>query len=259
MSLSGKTIVVTRDPKQAGPLVKQLEDLGAEVYQFSIIKIKAVESPNRILAIAGQLNDFDWIIFTSPNSIKYFMTFINKRKGSIHNHKIACVGSKTASMLTAFNLNPALIPEKYTTRDLLEKFQTFDLRKKRILIPSSNLARNDLEKGLQAFGAKVQRIEVYKNVPYDNPKKKNLHQRICNNSIDCITFFSPSAVNSFLEVMGEEIIQLINSSRIVLAVIGPTTAQAIIAKGLKPAIQPEKSESYSLVQALEKYFVHRDT
>jgi uroporphyrinogen-III synthase len=208
------------------------------------------------LDFVGDILEYDWIIFTSTNAVKYFFRFVEKKPETIQTIRIACVGNKTASLLTEFNLKAALTPKKYTTRDLLTALQNYELKGKRVLIPVSNLARHDLEQGLQAFGARVQRIEVYKNVPYNNPKKKILYQRICDDLVDCITFFSPSALDSFIDVMGKEVVTVVNSKRIALAVIGPTTAKAALERGLKPAILPEKSESHSLLLALEQYYAN---
>ena len=89
---------------------------------------------------------------------------------------------------------------------------------KRILIPASNIARNDLERGLRACGAEVQRIEVYKNIPYKNPQREMLYEKIRDSKVDCITFFSPSAINTFADLMGEKGITLINTKKIPIAI-----------------------------------------
>ena len=72
--LFGKRVVVTRSREQAGELVEQLEDLGAE----------AIEAPTIRIAPAGRLRSarrrrartpatYDWIVFTSANGVDSFM------------------------------------------------------------------------------------------------------------------------------------------------------------------------------------------
>lgn len=256
MSLVGKSIVVTRDASQAKSFVRQLKNRGAEVFQFPTLQITDVDDRNQVVETVGDKSQFDWIIFTSANAVKYFLSYADFRHESIQKLKVACVGNKTADLLAEFGLRPELTPEKYTTRDLLIALQEYDLNGNRILLPVSNLSRPELEQGLQDLGAQVQRIEVYKNIPYNNPKKKILYKRICDDLVDCITFFSPSALNSFIDIMDNDVVGLINSRNIILAVIGPTTAQAVLEGGMRPTIQPEKSDSHGLVQAMEQYYAN---
>jgi uroporphyrinogen-III synthase len=253
MSLTGKTIIVTRDAKQAEPFVKQIRDLGAETIVFPTIRITGPDDPRNVRAKLGDISNYDWIVFTSMNAVSYFFEFVDVKRVDLKGIKIACVGKKTAEVIADFNLSPSLVPGKFSVGDLFENMRKDEIKGKRILMPVSNLAAHEMEQGLRTLGALVQRIEIYKTVPYQNPDATMVFQKISDGMVDCITFFSPSALHAFVELMGENVIQVINSKQIAIAVIGPTTARAAFEQNLQPAIQPVQSDNESFLEALKQY------
>ena len=80
------------------------------------------------------------------------------------------------------------------------------------MLPVSNAAGDELQKGLQSLGAHVKRIEVYKNTPYRDLKWDTIFKKIEGKIIDCITFYSPSALHAFAKLIGEDGISMINDS-----------------------------------------------
>ena len=254
MSISGKTIVITRDLYQAKPFVKRLKNLGASVLLFPMIKITGPDHPDFVRTYFADLSNFDWIIFTSANAVRYFFKFKTNNRKDMHKIKIACIGKKTAQVFQSYNLRSLLIPGTFTSEELLRAILKYDIRRKRILLPVSNLAGNELQEGLQRHGASVERIEVYKTIGHKNSQKEMIVQRIENKSVDCITFYSPSAINSFADLVGEQGIALMNTRKIPIAVIGPTTAKAARGKNINPGIMPAKSDEDSFIEELERYF-----
>ena len=116
------------------------------------------------------------------------------------------------------------------------------------------VAGDELQTGLKALGAHVKRIEVYKNIPYKDSEWEVTHQKIIDNEIDCLVFYSPSAMNSFAQMMQKEGIQIIKRNNIPIAVIGSSTAQAARENDLHPEIIPSVSDDEHLVEALSTYF-----
>jgi len=252
MSLSGKTIVVTRDASQAKPFVKLLKEQNAVVFLFPTIKLTDADNIEVIQKVANRISDFDWIIFTSGIAIRFFMKYTNS--ADLTNLKIACVGKKTAAELSTHNLTADLIPSKFTSENLLHEMKELDLKNKKIFIPCSSLSNNDLKTGLENEGAIVEQVVVYKNKPFENPDKIKLQKKIENNEIDCITFFSPSAVNSFIQILGQKTVEKIGNQKIPIAVIGSTTNKSVINHGLNPNIKPVESDNQSMVEVLNEYF-----
>jgi len=254
MPISGKTIVITRDVKQAKPFAEQLKNLGANVLLFPTIKISPPDDPDQIRKTLTDLSAFEWIIFTSSNAVRYFFKFINEKQSTLLKIKIACVGNKTSKALEGFDIAPTVIPDIYTSHELLDAILKHNIKGKRILLPVSNLAGNELQEGLQTHGALVERLVIYKNVPITNSKKELIFEKIDKHEIDCITFFSPSAIIIFTDLMGEKGISLINTRKIKIAVIGSTTELAARENNLNPEIIPDRSDERSFVDELVRYF-----
>jgi len=252
MSLAGKTIVVTRDVSQAKPFVSLLEKQGALVILFPTIKLEDSENTELIRDSVKNISKYHWIIFTSAIAIRFYMKHIDSNK--LEKLKIACVGNKTAEELSLYNLNADLIPKIFTSENLLKEMKNLDLKDKKVFIPCSSLSNDFLKNGLEKEGAIVEQVVVYKNEPYDNPDKLELQNLIANNKIDCLTFFSPSAVNSFVQIVDDEYIDWIKKQNVPIAVIGSTTEKAVINLRLNPTIKPVESDNGTMVEALVKYF-----
>ncbi len=257
MSLAGKRIVVTRDPLQAGPFNEELRKQGAEVIEFPTILITDTDKPESVTKFFKENRSFDWLIFTSMNAVKYFFKLKGETEFNLDMVKIACVGKKTEEKLAEYNFSSNLTPNTFTAKQLLDAFKTTDVENKSILLPVSNIARKDLEDGLKKRGALVTRIEVYKTVPNKNLDKEKMISRIREKNVDCFTFFSPSAVNFFVNLLGMKVISLISELKIPVAAIGPATAKAVQANNLEAAIVPENSDYKEMVQALSYYFQNR--
>src|SRR5580700_3787517 len=71
-ALAGKRIVITRAPEQAGELVSALESLGAQVFLLPTVRFAPPESPAELDAALERLTEFDWILFTSQNAVRFF-------------------------------------------------------------------------------------------------------------------------------------------------------------------------------------------
>ena len=70
--LAGKRVVVTRAPEQASELIRALEALGAEVLLLPTVGFAPAEDPAELDAAFARLAEFDWILFTSQNAVRFF-------------------------------------------------------------------------------------------------------------------------------------------------------------------------------------------
>ncbi len=251
--LQGKKIMVTRDPTQAGSLIDKLASLGSTVLPFPTIKIMPPDDWTACDQAIEDLSSFDWIIFSSANGVKYFMKRLEKKHKSGITCLIAVVGKKTAVRLKKFNLKADLIPDKYNARGLLKAFERIDLKGQKVLIPTSNIGKNTLKKGLAEKGAEVIQVVCYQTLPFTDQALK-LKDQLENQHLDCITFFSPSAFNTFISLGGETFKNNKAGQQPALAAIGPATASAIRKKGLEVNILPEQSVEESMIKAIIDYF-----
>jgi len=252
--LRDRHIVVTRDHDQSGYLVKKLTSLGGQVYAFSTIKITPPDDWSLCDRAFKSIDDYDWIIFSSVNGVRFFLKRAEHHQVNYFRASIASVGSKTADLLKKYGITADLIPSSFSAEGLLDVFKKLDIRNHKILIPASDLSRNELASGLRKMGAKVDKVICYKTGTPDIRGSNSLIKTLLNKKMDCFTFYSPSAFLSFIKIMGAEKLKNSIFKKTAIAAIGPTTAQTIQKQGFEVHIQPEQSIDESMIDAIVAYF-----
>jgi uroporphyrinogen-III synthase/uroporphyrinogen III methyltransferase/synthase len=120
----------------------------------------------------------------------------------------------------------------------------------RVLYPGSDLARPELREVLDAAGAEVVALEVYRTVPSADSDELS---RACT-GVGCwhvAVFASPSAVTRFNEICGDPDKVMVRR----LAVgIGPTTARALDEAGGWQVVEAESRDDDGLLDAVGRAF-----
>jgi len=256
--LTDKKILVTRDINQAEPFVLALKREGAVPVCFPVIAITKPHSWEKVDAGQRSLSEYDWLIFTSENSVTYFFERLHDNHIKLPHIRIAAIGSKTQKALDAYRVSADLIPQAFTAASLLEAFTAFDLKGKRIFLPVSAIARDELYQGLLARGAHVDRIVVYQTQIADPQNKREVIGLLENDEIDILTFFISSAVRNFAKIVGKDVVHLLAENDTPIAVIGPTTAQAVRELSLNPAIAPANATTEELIKAMSDYKIVKE-
>ncbi len=254
-----KRIVVTRTREQASELVAKLEENGAECLEHSTIHIEPVPDYGPLEKALANINNYQWLLFTSLNAITYFFNYLYKH-GFDSRHlagiKIAVVGKATAKELLKYGLKADLIPQRFTGEGLAEALLQSEVDTgSKILLPRALRASEVLPETLMDAGADVDVAPVYQNVPPAG-RREELREQLLEGNIDLLTFTSSSTVTNFLTMVGTkdetELKQLLGKVKI--AAIGPITAETIIKNGLKVDIQPERYTISDMVQSIVDYY-----
>ena len=137
MELNGRTILITRAKNQSRSLHAQLEGLGARVLEIPTIEITNPDSWAPVAKAIANLDQYDWLIFSSSNAVERFLDRLHDPKVM---PSIAVVGSQTAKKIKERGLTPALVPEDFCAEGLLEAFPK-NLSQKRILLPRAEVGR----------------------------------------------------------------------------------------------------------------------
>ena len=251
--LFGKGVVITRPEKQADDLAKLLMKEGANPIHFPTIKIVPPPDWRELDAAIKNLEDYNWLIFTSANGVVFFFERLFAKKKDIRDLKgikICCIGPATAQQVANRGIKVDLVPKKFISEGILESFARTNLKGKKILLARAAEARDVLPEGLKKLGAKVDVATAY--VTVNSGKKKNeLEELLKDNQVDVITFTSSSTVNNFIKIMGSGF-KLLTSVKI--ACIGPVTAAAAKKAGFSVDIHQEEYTMEGLVGALNAYF-----
>jgi uroporphyrinogen-III synthase len=208
LPLKNKTILITRSAKQAEDFINQLQKLGANTIALPLIENTAINQNDLTKKVTE--NKSDWIIFTSVNAVQFFFKTITV---SAISSKIAVVGSKTKLALKEAGLNTDFIPSEFTAKCLANEIPVST--NQRILIPRSDLAKNDIIEILEKRNCVVKPISIYKNTSINYSKEKL--DKVFNQHINFITFTSGSTIKSFVDLE-------IETQQEKIICIGPETA-----------------------------------
>jgi uroporphyrinogen-III synthase len=163
-ALHGVGVLVTRPEQQAMPLCRLLETEGASTLRLPAIEIKATGNRRETAAQLGALGDFDVIIFTSANAVRFGVSLLDQQRDLT----LAAIGPATARALNQAGYRVAVQPPPGGTSDsenLLRHPRLEHPAGQRILIITGSNGRPFLQQELSQRGAQVTSAEVYRRVP----------------------------------------------------------------------------------------------
>ncbi|ADL07102.1 uroporphyrinogen-III C-methyltransferase; uroporphyrinogen-III synthase [Thermosediminibacter oceani DSM 16646] len=256
--LHGRRILVTgtidaeKGQPEDGPF-DFLEDAGAEVIHCPTVKIEFDYGETAgFLANAGDLN---LLVFTSKNAVTAFAGAMRRMRLDLRRlggATVAAVGRKTAERLEEVFIYPDLVPEEFTSKDLLEKIPAGGGGKRTAAVITSDIGGQELVGGLEARGYRVMKIAAYKNLPNYDVRERLIEE--LGKGVDAAVFTSPSSFYRMEQMVGKLPEKL---KKVFIAAIGPTTAAAIEKTGLKVDVCPKEHTLEGLQKALLEKFVGR--
>ncbi|MCB9418214.1 MAG: uroporphyrinogen-III synthase [Ardenticatenaceae bacterium] len=252
--LAGKRIVITRSVEQAASFGEKLAQLGAEPVIFPVIQFVALP-PEPLDSALFQLNQYDWLVFTSVNAVEFFFRRVDELDLRLKMPRVATVGSATAVALQARHIAINFTPDEFTGEALAVGLG--DLTGQKILLPRAKIGRPQIVDLLRRQGAEVDDVALYDTVTAV-PTPDALAQ--LEQGFDVITFTSPSSVRNFLKILdtarpqrfSKPLRSLLDES--VIACIGPITAEEAETNGLNVAIVPSEYTINGLIQAIADYY-----
>lgn len=256
LPLQGRRIVVTRAREQAAGLVERLRELGAEPLECPAISIAPLEDYALLDAAATRLDSYDWVIFTSVNGVRAFLSRLSATGKDVRDlcaRGIAAIGPATARELRAIGCAPAFVPDTYVAEAIIEQLE--DVQGRRILLPRADIARQALATGLRERGATVDEVAAYRTV---HAGDASLAASLSGGSVDAVTFTSSSTVRYTVEGMVEagldraRAVEMLNGAAVVC--IGPVTAATALELGLRVSAVADEYTTDGLVGALVALF-----
>jgi uroporphyrinogen-III synthase len=116
-------VLIIRSPHQASALAEQLLLLGAEPLLIPTIELVEPSSFAALDHALSKMESFDWLLFTSANSVEAFA----RRHGvpRVSSQKIGAIGSATAKALEAVGLRADVVPPQAVAESLAEALLPF--------------------------------------------------------------------------------------------------------------------------------------
>lgn len=252
LPLANRRILITRTRHQASDLAARLDALGSTPILIPTIEIVPPETYAPLDAALAQLDQYDWLLFTSANAVEVFHQRSNP---TMTPKRIAVIGPATARAVQGIGLQVDLIPAKYVAESLAEALIP-EIAGKRILLIRAAEARDILPEALTAAGAAVTVAEAYRNqIPLDSVAALRQLFNSPASYPDVITFTSASTACNLIALLEVAGITLPVSSA--LASIGPITSQALRDLGHEPTIEAAAPTIEALVQSLLTHFFPR--
>ncbi len=250
--LFGQRIVVTRAREQASHLARPLTELGADVLEVPVIKIEPPSRRQDLVDALLELNSYDWLIFTSPNGVAAFFEYFFRQvhdMRDIGGVRIAAIGPATARKLRELHLQVDLMPDEAVAANIAEALSEYEsIENLKICLLRAEVANRELPEGLEALGAIVDDIAVYRTVA-ETEDIGGGGAKLLETGAEWLTFTSASTVENFhsrFDLPG----LLKKYPAMKIASIGPETSKALVKLGLKPDIEARQHTVEGLVQAL---------
>ncbi len=215
-----------------------------KVVNFPTIEIAPVEDFSETNERLEKINDYDGLIFTSGNAVKIFLGRAAE-KGIKINCAIYAVGEKTKALIEKAGYECEAVPVK-TDSEGLAAMLTGKNRNGKYLFPKGKSGMNRIPDSLPY----VDGIIVYETLlPRNKEGIDEVRNMLNRKEVDCIVFFSPSAVKNFFVFF-----ERFEQRNTAVAVIGETTKKKAESLGLTAGIMPEKYSSEELANEIIKYF-----
>ncbi|MCW5824538.1 MAG: uroporphyrinogen-III synthase [Cyanobacteria bacterium TGS_CYA1] len=271
-SLSGKRILVTRasfNQQTEDDLTSRLTEKGASVVEKPLLSIDPPSSYEALDRELNELNKFDWIVFASPRAVEsvisrliilFNLTNAKEALTFFQNSKVAVVGKSTANCLKNFGIKVDFQPKNFSANDLVKEFPVRDLAGLKIFWPRTLAGESTIHDGLQALGARVIMAEAYSsNLPKSSENLALELANLMNSQLDVVTFTSSQTIRNFVSVLESQKICQKLSDRypdVIVAVIGPKTAQTAIEIYGKADVVAGEYTIEGLVSSLERFLQH---
>jgi uroporphyrinogen-III synthase len=261
LPLYGKRILVTAPRNYAYRLSEQIIKKGGLPILMPTIETCYLSNYTQLDAALADINEFDWILFTSRNGIAAFFQRINELNIpiSLVQKCHLCALGKDAESLLSFCGKVDLIPTKSSPAGIVVELAKLpQIHEKKVLIPAPevvglpepNVVPN-LITDLQQLGIEVTRVPTYITQGLDISIYGIELNLIRQGMIDVIAFSSTAEVESFLTMVNSQS----DYEHCVIACFGPYTTANAQKLGMNVAIVARDYSSFEgFAEAIAAFF-----
>ncbi|MHB8883276.1 MAG: uroporphyrinogen-III C-methyltransferase [Thermodesulfovibrionales bacterium] len=258
----GQRVLVTREHSEGFDI---LEDLGAEVLLFPTVEIAPPQSWDELDRSIAAIQTYDWLIFTSANSVRYFFRRLIEKERDIRDLggiKICAIGSKTAGEIQQRGIRVDLVPEEFNAEGLIDLFIRAVGQQKpgaadgqlfqgmRFLLPRAGKAREIFPEKVRELGGVIDLPTAYQAIKPEFHGKR-LRRFLEEGRITVATFTSAATFTNFREILGDGADELLRN--VAIAVIGPVTEKAVVRAGLRVDIMPAEATVEAMVSSIRAW------
>jgi uroporphyrinogen-III synthase len=194
---------------------------------------------------AREVDEYDWIIFSSTNAVAALAEYVEPGRGSPR-ARIAVVGAATRDAVEALGWKVDVVPQEFVAESLTDALSSSPLQAKHILLPAAAVTRDVIPRALRERGALVDVVEAYRNVMPEGAAAQARGVFSQHPQPDWVTFTSSSCVDNLVSAVGAG-----SLSNVRIASIGPVTSATVRRHGLSIHAEPEEHTITGLVEAIQ--------
>jgi uroporphyrinogen III methyltransferase/synthase len=201
-------------------------------------------------------------VFSSANAVEAFMQRLLASPldlRALGRARLCAVGPATTERLAKYGLKVDLVPAEYSADAIVHALSASgNLAGLDVLIPRADIGREVVSEELRRQGVNVTEVVAYRTTVVDPEREgePDVYRMLLDRRLDVVTFTSASAVRSFVRAFGaEQVADLL--SAVVVASIGPVTAEAASQHGIHTTIMPAQYTVPALVDAIVTHFEER--
>ncbi|MEH2175083.1 uroporphyrinogen-III synthase [Nostoc sp.] len=261
LPLYGKRILVTAPRNYAYRLSEQIIKKGGLPVFMPTIETRYLSNYTQLDAALADINEFDWILFTSRNGITAFFQRINDLNISISLVQKChlCALGKDAESLLSFCGKVDLIPRESSPAGIVAELAKLpQIHEKKVLIPAPEVVGlpepdvvPNLIRDLQQLGVEVTRVPTYITQGLDKTIYGMELNLIREGIIDVIAFSSTAEVESFLTMVKLQS----DYEHCVIACFGPYTTANAQKLGMNVSIVARNYSSFEgFAEAIAAFF-----
>jgi uroporphyrinogen-III synthase len=248
-SLAGHRVLVTRDEPNDGPLADAFRSREAIVRRVPVLETRPPADASQLLREVERIASYDWLVLTSARAADA-LARMWKPNGT--RPRFAVVGEATARSARATGWMPDVVGHGGAAQ-LVEEMRAHgaDLAGQTVLFPASDRVREEGVRALEDAGAVVHLVTAYRTEVRESAADE-LRDALGGDA-GVVTFASPSAVDAFFALAGED---ALGSHR--AAAIGPTTRDRLAQHGVTNAIVSDEPDFESLADTVAEALCRKE-
>ena len=252
-SLAGQRIIVTRRSDDAADTMETIRRRGGVPVACPVIEIVPPAESRPLDDAVRSLGTFDWILFTSANSVRFFFQRVEALgidKQVLDRVKIAAIGPATEQELSRYDRTANFTAAQSMGTTFVEEMGKGNpIQGRRFLFPCSDIAHRTVPDRIRESGGDLTEAVAYCNKPVERLPEGAL-EKLKAGAIDWVLFTSSSTVRNFYACL-ENDPELIITFR--TASIGPATSSTLKQFGVQPDVQAEIHTIDGLLDAVSSF------
>lgn len=260
--LAGTRVLITAQ-RRASDLALALERRGAGVAIAPSIGVESHIDEDALLAQTRSIIEtgVDVVVLTTGIGFRGWLETAEASGlgaalvEALANTRLIARGPKASGALQAAGLTPDWVAESETSAEIAELLLAEGVVGQSIAVQHHGAGDDHLEERLTAAGASTQGLVVYRWGPPPDPAALRASVvDTASGAYDAVAFTSAPGAAAWLvaaraEDVEDEIARLVTSGAVVLAAVGPITAEPLREAGLVPLV-PDRSRLGALVRLL---------